>query len=69
MFCWTLSYVIVNGDLNLELLVEYFILAWTFDGLERPLFTWILSLILFVLIIVLYWVVIGKKRKHTEKFE
>ena len=61
LVCWALSYVIVNQDFNIELLVDYFVLAWTFDGFVRPVYTWILSLLLFLPIVAIYWFVARKK--------
>lgn len=45
--CWVYAYHIVNQDFDQELMVEYFWLAWTGQGLERPAFVQIISLLLF----------------------
>lgn len=45
---WAFSFVVINGDFNFKYMVEYFALAWTFDGLMRPTYTWILSLVIFL---------------------
>jgi hypothetical protein len=61
-----LSYVIVNADLNFEMMMEYFILAWTFNSFVRPGGIWILSLVMFVPIVAIYWFVSIKKSRDTE---
>lgn len=49
---WLLAYVFVflsRGDtLDFGYFFDYLVLAWTFEGLELPMFIWILSLIIFV---------------------
>ena len=47
LICWILAYVLVNGDLNLKYIYEYFVAAWTFNGFVRPMYTWIVSVIIF----------------------
>ena len=43
---WIGAYVIMNGfhEGFWSLCFRYFVLAWTFDGLERVAFTWLFSL-------------------------
>jgi hypothetical protein len=46
---WVGAYVFING-IDQEfwgLCYQYFVLAWTFDGLERVGFTWMFSLAFF----------------------
>ena len=59
--CWVLSYVIVNNDFNTSLMLEYFKLAWSFNGLERPTYTQIISLIIFFPTIGLIYFMLRKK--------
>ncbi len=47
LVCWVLSYVIVNNDFNINHMLEYFKLAWSFNGFVRPMYTLMLSLIMF----------------------
>ena len=49
--CWVFSYVIVNGDLNIKYMVEYFKLAWSFNGFVRLTYTLILSTVTFLPVI------------------
>ncbi len=56
LFYWLLSYVIINQDLNITLAYEYFILAWSFDGLARPMYVWWLSGVLFIFTAITYMV-------------
>jgi hypothetical protein len=52
--------------MDFELMVEYFVLAWTFDGFVRPGAVWVLSLILFFLVVGIYWVIAIRKGRDTE---
>jgi hypothetical protein len=49
---WTISYMFVIysavNRLNFDLYFNWFVLAWTFQGMEMVAFAWHLSLILFV---------------------
>jgi hypothetical protein len=54
--CWITAYVVVNDDLDTHLLVQYFVLAWTGQGLERPFFTWIVSCLFFVMFLIGWWI-------------
>jgi hypothetical protein len=66
LVCWILSYVMVNNDFNINLMVEYFKLAWSFNGFVRPTYTLILSLIIFLPITgIIYF--ISKKTNNNEK--
>jgi hypothetical protein len=46
---WIAAYVIMNGFHQgfWSQCFQYFVLAWTFEGLERVVFTWLFSLGLF----------------------
>ena len=64
--CWILSYVIVNNDFNVNYMLEYFKLAWSFNGLERPTYTQIISLIIFFPIVgIIYFT--SRKKNNNEK--
>ena len=67
LICWVFAYVLVNGDFNLKYMYEYFVLAWTFNGLMRPTYTWILSLMMFFPTIGLIWYIAKKKKSDNEK--
>jgi len=63
---WVLSYVVVNGDLNIDYMWEYFVLAWTFDGFVRPVVTWLLSIVTFSVIVSVSWYAKRKKGSNAE---
>ncbi len=60
---WFIGYIAVNQDLNIGLASEYFLQAWTFNGLARPMYVWWLSNGLFVLVATALWLV----QKHAQK--
>ena len=63
--CWVFSYVIVNGDLNIKYMVEYFKLAWSFNGFVRPTYTLILSTVTFLPVIgIIYF--LSKKNSNAK---
>ena len=62
---WVVAYALVNGDLDGELLVRYFILAWTGKGLERPFFTWLLSLVAFAAFCIA-WCILNWRRRTAS---
>lgn len=61
--CWLFIYVLINQDLNVFMAYEYFILAWSFNGLERPMFIWMLSNALFIPTAITYFII---KRKGSR---
>jgi hypothetical protein len=67
LVCWALSYTIVNQDFSIELMVDYFVMAWTFDSFVRPFYTWILSLLIFLPIVAIYWF-ISLRKGGDEKY-
>lgn len=58
--------MVVNQDFNIELMLEYFFLAWTFDGFVRPYYIWLFSLSGFFLIIVFNLAISGSRGKDEE---
>ena len=46
--------------MNIGLAIEYFIQAWSFNGLVRPMYIWWLSNALFIAAVIIYFLV--KKR-------
>jgi len=56
LICWQLSYYWINNNTNLSLSFDYFRLAWTFSGGERPFFTWVFSIIIYVAVFVLAYI-------------
>jgi hypothetical protein len=44
---WTVAYVLVMG-LDFAYFLEYFVLAWTFSGLEVPTYIWLFSIAVFL---------------------
>ena len=52
MVAWTVSYLFVmvsRGDgLDFSYYLEYFELAWTFNGFEIPTFIWLFSIVAFL---------------------
>ena len=66
LVCWVLSYVMVNNDFNINHMLEYFKLAWSFNGFVRPTYTLMLSLIIFFPIIgIIYF--ISMKKNNAKK--
>jgi len=61
IFTWFISYVFINQDINLVLALDYFVQAWSFNGLERPMFVWFIYNALFILIVIAY-LVIARRR-------
>ena len=49
-FCWVIAYMVVNQDFNVPMMLNYFWLAWTFTGGERPASIQFLSVILLLLL-------------------
>ena len=64
--CWVLAYALVNGDLNGELLVQYFVLAWTGNAFVRPAFTWWLSMIGFSAVLFVWWALARRARRRND---
>lgn len=62
IFAWVISYVFINQDINLVLALDYFVQAWSFNGLERPMFVWFICNTLFVFIVITYLVI--KRRRN-----
>jgi len=60
LVCWVVAYIVVNGNINIQLMAEYFVLGWSFQGMERPMFSWLISLVIFTPIAT---VMIFKNRK------
>ncbi len=58
--------MIVNEDLNFKMMMEYFILTWTFNGFERPSGVLFLSLAIFVPIVAIYLFVSLRKGNNSE---
>ena len=56
LICWLISYVIINGTENYESIVSYFIQGWTFSGFVKPTYTWVLSLAIFLVYIIVLFV-------------
>ena len=65
--CWIFSYVLINGDVNIKYMVEYFISAWSFNGFIRPLYTWIFSLVIFFPVIGIIFFIERRKHVNVEK--
>ncbi len=65
LVCWVLAYLIVNQDINLGLMMEYFVLAWTFDGFVRPFYTWAFSLLLLAPIAAVYRFILIRKERES----
>jgi len=66
LLCWQLSYYWVNEDMNLEMSYDYFVMAWTLSGGERPTWIWIVSIILFIGIVFLGYILYLIFRKTTK---
>jgi len=61
IFTWVFSYVFINQDINLALAIDYFVQAWSFNGLERPMFVWFICNTLLILIVIAYLVITRRR--------
>jgi len=54
LLSWTIAYIltfILRGEsMDFGFVIDYFFLAWTFQGLELPTFIWFLSLLVFAVL-------------------
>lgn len=48
LLCWQLSYYLTNENFSFSMSYDYFVLAWTFSGGERPFFVWFFSIVMFI---------------------
>lgn len=55
--CWQLSYSLINQDFNLLMSYDYFVMAWTFTGGERPTFAWVFSIVIFLVAVSIFMLV------------
>jgi hypothetical protein len=65
--CWASAYGLVNQDFDWDLMVQYFVLAWSGNTLERPFFTQVLSLLMFLTFVVLWFAVAWRKRRSAMR--
>ena len=72
LLAWTASYVymfVSRGDsLDFSHYLEYFVLAWTFNGLEIPTFIWLFSIVTFVplaVIVIGTLLLLGRRKTHA----
>jgi hypothetical protein len=49
LVCWELSYHLINQGFYGSQSYDYFVMAWTFSGGVRPFYTWVFSLLIFLL--------------------
>jgi uncharacterized membrane protein YdjX (TVP38/TMEM64 family) len=65
--CWASAYTLVNQDFDWDLMVQYFVLAWSGNAFERPFFTWLLSVLMFLAFVVAWSVVAWRKRLAPKR--
>lgn len=67
LLSWTIAYIltfILRGEaMDFRFVIDYFFLAWTFQGYELPTFIWFLSLLIFA---VLYLAVVPYIRQRLS---
>ena len=61
--CWVFAYSIMNEDLDGELMLQYFVLAWTGNGFVRPTVTWLLSVVAFSCVLLVWWALVRRLRR------
>jgi len=62
---WTVAYVLVMGS-DFAYFVEYFVLAWTFRGLEIPTYIWLFSIAVFLPFAVLVLFLLRRRRSDLS---
>ena len=65
--CWQVSYYWANEDMNLEMSYDYFVMAWTLTGGERPTWIWIISIIMYVCVLIFSYIILYILRKNNKK--
>ena len=69
-FAWTTSYIVImlsRGDgLGFQFYFEYLASAWTFRGGVLPTFTWLLSIVIFI-VLVFVWVIEGRRDSKHDR--
>ena len=70
LVAWTASYVFMfvsRGDgFDFRYYWEYFVLAWTFNGLEVPTFIWLFSIVAFLPLAALVVILMRRHAKHKN---
>ena len=61
LISWMIAYIVFMQN-DMKYYFEYFILAWTFNGLEYPSGIWLLSIVIFILLVLLFKVIIKYKK-------
>lgn len=67
LFCWQMSYFLINQDSDLSMSYEYFLLAWTFSGGMHPTYVWVISIATFftsILIIKRLYLITNKSTEN-----
>jgi hypothetical protein len=65
LVAWTVSYVVVMGA-DFRYYVQYFVLAWTFNGFEIPAFIWPFSVVLCVPLTLLVVFLLKRSKRAAQ---
>ena len=65
--CWQAAYTLYFHDFDLSLSLELLYLSWTFQSLEKGVFVWAVSLVIFVAALALFYLarLISRRYKNA----